>query len=209
MRTPANTPKTEAPTLRMCRRGGTADASNEQAGQHLPAWLEAPTRTRDPYPEPDTAIRPGPAPLRDEVDLALYAELLAAMHRRPAQQAEVLDAEGVSWVLWRRASSRWEQVIMLAIRIGDEALIDRFDEAYLARLGSERGQAVDVSTYATLEVAAEAGRLDVELAREGIPREATHVIQRYWYRCMLESDQVLRRAIVLLLQARERGPLPS
>lgn len=204
MTTPWYDPATEAPTLRMRRRRRTAEASSEGAESNLPAWLEAPTRPGED-PEPDTAIRPGPGLVREEVDLVLYGELLAAMHRSPDRRTELLDAEGVSTTLWRRASSRWEQVLMLAARIGDEALLDRFDEAYLSRLGAERGRAVDVATYASLEVASEIGRLPSALVREGLPRDAVHVVQRFWYRRMLESEQVLRRATIALLEARERS----
>ncbi len=195
---------TDTPTLRMRRRQNTAEASTDDVENGLPAWLEAPTRPLDPE-EPDTVVRPRPARIRQDVDLALYAALLAGMHCRPSRTTEVLDGEGVSTALWRRASARWEQVLMLGARIGDDALLDRFDEAYVASLGVERGRVVDVATYALLEVASEADRLATTLAREGLPREAAHVIQRYWYRRMLESDEVLRRATISLLRVREQA----
>lgn len=129
-------PITETPTLRMRRRRSTAEASTDDVENGLPAWLEAPTRPLA-SDEPDTLIRPRSLRIRREVDLALYAALLAAMHFRSVTPMQVLDDEGVSTSLWRRASSRWEQVLMLGARVGDDALLDRFDEAYLARLGSE------------------------------------------------------------------------
>lgn len=140
---------------------------------------EAETTNTEPVaiapPESEVPQRPSP----EDFPLERCAALTATIARRKLDKARLLAAEELTDAEWEAIQHHWTDAIKAEARQGKRAMLDRFDQAYVARIEEERGP-ITVEEYARLSVAGERGTVDEVLKDLGLPRGAEPRLDRIW-----------------------------
>jgi len=158
-------------------RSGSAQEGDETTDG--PAQNEAPPRA------------PRRAP--DEVELEEYAAITSSLDHRPRERDDILEQANLDGQGYAAAKRRWRAAISMTARQGDDALMRRFDRAYVARLDEERDAPFELSDYARFDAATEMGRGEMELADQGIPMAAKMILRRHWLRRIMAEEATQRR----------------
>lgn len=132
-----------------------------------------------PAPDGSAASPGGPEPEIAEFPIERCAAITAAMARRRAESARILEAHDLTSCRWATIEQYWSEAIRKETAKGKRALLMAFDAAYVAQLEKERGP-IQVEEYARLVVAAERGNTDEILADLTLPRGALMRIERVW-----------------------------
>ena len=90
-------------------------------------------------------------------------------------------------------------------RLGKRTLLDRFDQAYVARIEEERGP-ITVEEYARLCVAGERGTVEEVLKALGLPRGAVMRVERVWI-CKLGRDSELALKLEVRVETNRNNAL--
>lgn len=132
----------------------------------------------------EPAPKPAAPPAEPEIDLETYtvercATIAVSIACRPADTAKTLEEHELSAKRWDKVKNHWLEAIRKELAKGKNALLRRYDAAYVAQVEVERGP-IGVEEYARLAVAAERGATGEAVAEMGLPSGAPIRIERVW-----------------------------
>jgi hypothetical protein len=140
------------------------------------------------FPEPLPEPEPTPPP-RESITLEECAAIRAELSKKSADRAEVLARHHIEDATWHRLEREHLRAIDEASQGGDQALLERYDDAYVAACDELR-TAIDELAYARLQLAKENGRLANLLEELAISRAELLRLDRVWRR-RLQTDRSL------------------
>ncbi|EYF01218.1 DUF2169 family type VI secretion system accessory protein [Chondromyces apiculatus] len=161
--------------------------------ERQPPEGQAPPGTEAAPPPAEAPASRTPA----DVPLERCAEISASLACRPAERATILKEHDLAPETWATVERRWVEAIRGETAQGKQALLKRFDAAYLERLEKERGPILPVE-YARITVALERGQVDQVLVDLRIPKTALMRVERVWLRRMAAEpalDDGVREAV--------------
>lgn len=148
---------------------------------------------------PPVVVQVSVAPRPEEFPLERCAGITASIARRPAESGHILAEHELTPASWSAIEQHWSEAIRCELAKGRNALLRRFDEAYVAQLERERG-AIKPIEYARLVVAAERGTVHEALVEMGLPSSAMIRVERVWIG-RLVSDVVLSERVGAAIDA--------
>jgi hypothetical protein len=161
-----------------------------------------PVFTPAPPPEP-------PPPPEEEEGLPLAAHpiercaaLAASLARRPGERAAILAEHALVEARSAALRDHWAEAIRQEARRGRTALLEAYDQAYVARLEEERGP-ITAEEYARLVVAGERGSADEALAALSLPRGALMRLNRVWLGRLADDAALAARVSAAVEAQRE------
>ncbi|WP_437716749.1 DUF2169 domain-containing protein [Sorangium sp. So ce448] len=146
----------------------------------------APTPAPAPAPQPPAPLKEPPAPSaarpEEQVTIERYATVCAALAERGALRGEVLSAHDLDDGTWRKAERRWRDELERALKHGDRALRERFDDAYVSTWERRHPDRFGAEQYARLVRAERRGKLSLEIAEQGLDAPLGLRLKRVWQR---------------------------
>ncbi len=155
----------------------------------------------DPTPLPD----PPPAATRDSLTLEEAAAVRAQLSQKGAEKAAVLERFSLGDSDWTRIERDHLKAIDEGVRAGDSALLDRYDDAFLASQDEIRG-AIDGTGYAKIQVARERGQLGAVLEELKVARGDLLRIDRVWRRRLATDRELAERVEDEMERLRDEQP---
>jgi hypothetical protein len=158
-----------------------------------PSFVDEATPPAD-APEPARVPAPAPAPTgpRESLELEACAALRAALTKPGADRAAVLRDHRVEEAVFTRIEREHLKAIDEGAKAGDTALLDRYEDAYVAAL-DERSGPIDELAYARLQFAKESGSLTETLESLGVTRSELMRLDRVWRRRMVRDRELAER----------------
>lgn len=153
---------------------------------------------------PPTPPTPSPPP---EPDLGKYtvercARITVAIACRPGDMSKIFEEHELSARDWEHVKNHWLEAIRQEMGRGKNALLRRYDTAYLEQVEAERGP-IGIEEYAKLAVAAERGRVGAEVAEMRLPAGAPMRIERVWTERAAGDEALGERVRAAVEQRRE------
>jgi hypothetical protein len=169
----------------------TVDPSDASAMLDAATPAAEPTIVSDETAHEPTPAAPRPA-VRDALTLEEAAHLRAQLTQKDADKAAVLASWGLAEEVWTRLEKEQLRSIDEGVQSGSTALLDRYDDAYLAAVGEIRGP-LDDKAYARLSVARETGQLAQVLDELGLSRPELMRVDRVWRRRLTADKDLAER----------------
>ncbi|WP_437873986.1 hypothetical protein [Sorangium sp. So ce363] len=139
-----------------------------------------------PAPQPPAPLKEPPAPSaarpEEPVTIERYATVCAELAERGALRGEVLSAHDLDEGTWRKAERRWRDELERALKHGDRALRERFDDAYVTAWERRHPDRFGAEQYARLVRAERRGKLALEIAEQGLDAPLGLRLKRVWQR---------------------------
>lgn len=168
-----------------------------------PANVEPPARLDvAPPPPPEPPPRPPPAD-PETIDLATCAAIAADLARPSVDRAEVLAERGLDDASWARVDRRWKQAIDQDARKGSTALLEAYDDAFLAALARRTDRSIGVAEYARITLSQKRGDLADVLEELSFPRIELLRLTRVWTR-RTKADPALAGELKAAVEVEER-----
>jgi hypothetical protein len=115
----------------------------------------------------------------DAFPIERCAATAASMARRAEDRAKILEENELTPQAWDALVKHWTEAISRETKRGKTALLEAYDQAYVARLEEERGP-IRAEDYARLVVAGERGDAEEALAKLTLPPGAMMRLRRVW-----------------------------
>ncbi|WP_437592042.1 DUF2169 family type VI secretion system accessory protein [Sorangium sp. So ce1000] len=139
-----------------------------------------------PAPPPPAPLKEPPAPSaarpEEPVTLERYAAVCSELTERGSTRGEVLSAHDLDEATWRKAERRWRDELGRALKHGDRALRERFDDAYVSAWERRHPDRFGTEQYARLVRAERRGTLALEIAEQGLDAPLGLRLKRVWQR---------------------------
>ncbi|AUX42808.1 uncharacterized protein SOCE26_042420 [Sorangium cellulosum] len=142
---------------------------------HVALATPPPALLKEP-PAP-TAARP-----EEPVTIERYAAVCSELAEPGALRSKVLSAHDVEEATWRKAERRFRDELGRALKRGDRAPRERFDDAYVSAWERRHPDRFGVAQYARLVRAERRGTLALEIAEQGLDAPLGMRLRRVWQR---------------------------
>jgi hypothetical protein len=143
--------------------------------------------------EPAPAAPAPVAPLEDE-SIERCARITASIARRKDDRAKILEGEKLDAERFAALQTHWNKAIAAETDRGKTKLLEKFDDAYVARLEEERG-VLRPEDFARLVVSAERGHPDLTLRELSLPRSALMRVERVFLRRTTRDLDLAQRVL--------------
>ncbi|WP_437275332.1 DUF2169 domain-containing protein [Sorangium sp. So ce375] len=180
------TPPPAAATPGPSARAQLAALDVDGASSQPPAPAGVAPRPPAPAPPPPALLKEPSAPSaacpEEAVTVERYAAVCAELAERDAPRGEVLSAHDLDEATWRKAERRWRDELERALKRGDRALRERFDDAYVSAWERRHPDGFGTEQYARLVRAERRGTLALEIAEQGLDAPFGLRLKRVWQR---------------------------
>jgi hypothetical protein len=130
------------------------------------------------------------------------AAIAASIAGRRRSEQTILEENDLVGADFMAVEKRWAEAMEAEAARGRRALLDAYDDAYVAQLEEERGP-IAPAEYARLAVAAERGTAAATLASLSLPRDSRMRIERVWLRRIVKDAKLAKQVRRAISAARE------
>ncbi|WP_437682599.1 DUF2169 family type VI secretion system accessory protein [Sorangium sp. So ce131] len=152
----------------------------------VPAGVAPPALAPAPAAPPPALLKEPPAPSaarpEEPVTIERYAVVSSELAEPGALRSEVLSAHDLDEATWRKAERRFRDELGRALKRGDRALRERFDDAYVSAWERRHPDRFGAEQYARLVGAERRGTLALEIAELGLDAPLGMRLKRVWQR---------------------------